>query len=93
MPKHQNRPGGPANLPEHSADGAGGAPPAQPNKHAQTSRGTGGKAVADPHPSNEEHYDRIRHPGGAHPPKKDLSTAVSRHDGEPPPRPRNADNE
>jgi hypothetical protein len=25
--------------------------------------------VSDPHPSDEEHYDRIPHPGGAHPPE------------------------
>jgi len=25
--------------------------------------------VSDPHPSDEEHYDRERHPGGANPPE------------------------
>ncbi len=94
MPKHHNRPGGPTNPPQHSADEAGGRPPPHPNKHAQSRYGAAGKnAVADPHPSTEEHYDRIRHPGGANPPKKDLSTSVGRHDGTAPPPPRNADNE
>lgn len=47
--------------------------------------------VADPHPSNEEHYDRQEHPGGARPPTKDLGPNDAIHDGEPakrpPPRP------
>jgi hypothetical protein len=93
MPKHQNRPGGPTNLPQHSPDEAGGRPPPVRSKHAQTGTGTSDQNdVADPHPSTEEHYDRVRHPGGAHPPRKDLSTSVGRHDGSAPPPPDNADN-
>lgn len=38
---------------------------------------------ADPHPANEEHGDRQRHPGGAHPPKNDLGPNPAIHDGEP----------
>jgi pimeloyl-ACP methyl ester carboxylesterase len=30
--------------------------------------------VADPHPSTEEHYDRIKHPGGADTPQKGSGT-------------------
>jgi len=48
--------------------------------------------VADPHPSNEEHYDRVKHPGGANPPKKDLGPNPSIHNGKAPKRPRNAEN-
>jgi hypothetical protein len=39
--------------------------------------------VADPHPSNEEHYDREAKPGGADPPKKDLGANPHIHDGKP----------
>lgn len=53
--------------------------------------GTGPHEVADPHPSNEEHYDRQKIPGGAHPPKDDLGPNDAIHDGKPqkrpPPRP------
>ncbi len=37
--------------------------------------------VADPHPSDERHYDRESHPGGANPPKTDNSTNDAVHDG------------
>ncbi len=51
-----------------------------------------GERVSDPHPSTEEHYDRERHPGGAHPPKgKESGVSVAEHDGSAPPRPRNLD--
>jgi hypothetical protein len=46
--------------------------------------------VADPHPSDEEHYDLVRHPGGANPPTKDIGPNPSKHQGAAPPRPRNA---
>jgi hypothetical protein len=92
MAKHHNRPGGPTNPPQHSAGEERRRPQAR-NKHAKPGRGGSFEAVADPHPSTEEHYDLIRHPGGANPPKKDLSTAVSRHEGVARPPPRNADND
>jgi hypothetical protein len=41
----------------------------------------------DPHPSDEEHADRQRHPGGAHPPTRDLGTNPAIHDGHAPPMP------
>jgi hypothetical protein len=94
MAKQQNRPGGPTNPRQHSAGEERGR--AQPrNKHAPTGRGSGSEAVADPHPSTEEHYDRIRHPGGAKPPNEthDVGQNTWAHDGTPQPRPRNADNE
>ena len=34
----------------------------------------------DPHPSDEEHVDRERHPGGAHPPTNDLGPNPAIHD-------------
>jgi hypothetical protein len=34
-----------------------------------TGEGTGNNGAADPHPSNEGHYDRIRHPRGVKRPK------------------------
>ena len=37
--------------------------------------------VFDPHPSNEEQYDRQKHPGGTHPPKKDLGPNDAIHNG------------
>jgi hypothetical protein len=45
------------------------------------------KHVEDPHPSNEEHYDRIKHPGGASPPKNDLGPNPHIHSGGIPRRP------
>ncbi len=54
----------------------------------QTGPGTSAtNDVADPHPSNEEHADRERHPGGAHPPKTDNSTNPAVHTGKAPPKP------
>lgn len=46
--------------------------------------------VADPHPSTEENYDTIPHPGGANPPTgPDIGPNSYAHDGTAPPRPRN----
>jgi hypothetical protein len=42
-----------------------------------------GERVEDPHPSNEEHYNRERRPGGANPPKKDLGPNPHIHTGKP----------
>jgi hypothetical protein len=57
------------------------------------SRKPGPPRVQDPHPSNEEKYDRSRHPGGARPPKGgEAGVAVYQHDGEAPPPPRNETN-
>jgi hypothetical protein len=48
--------------------------------------------VADPHPSDEEHYDLIKSPGGAKTPKgKEVGIELGRHDGKPRRRPRNAE--
>ncbi|RYE09783.1 MAG: hypothetical protein EOP22_08025 [Hyphomicrobiales bacterium] len=69
------------------------SPPAPvPSKHRQTGQGTAPPEldVADPHPSNEEHPYKARHPGGAHPPIKDIGPNSAIHGGEPPPRPDNA---
>jgi hypothetical protein len=35
----------------------------------------------DPHPSDEEHYDEKPHPGGAHPPTRDIGPNDAIHDG------------
>lgn len=46
--------------------------------------------VADPHPSTEEDYDKIPHPGGKKTPKgPDIGPNSWAHDGEAPPRPKN----
>ncbi|MBF0677940.1 MAG: hypothetical protein IR164_03240 [Devosia sp.] len=38
--------------------------------------------VADPHPTEEEDYDKIPHPGGANPPKdKGIGPNSYAHDG------------
>ena len=53
-----------------------------------TGSGTGQNDVADPHPANEEHYDRQVRPGGANPPSAHAigpNNAV--HDGKPKRRP------
>ena len=59
-----------------------------------TGKGTAPKTrdVADPHPSDEEHYTRERHPGGARPPRQPASGAEKTHTGKPPKRPKNAEN-
>lgn len=93
MAKQQNRPGGPTNYPSKSAEARGHR--LRPGS-VETGRGTGDeREVADPHPSNEEHYDRIRHPGGAKPPNetRDLGKNTWAHEGTPQPRPRNAEKE
>jgi len=46
--------------------------------------------VSDPHPANEERYDRQKRPGGAPRPAKDFGPNDAIHDGKPRPRPRNA---
>lgn len=39
---------------------------------------------SDPHPSDEEHYDREKRPGGAHPPDdRHAGVEVYAHDGAP----------
>ena len=43
--------------------------------------------VADPHPANEEDYDKIPHPGGANPPRGDIGPNSYAHNGKAPPRP------
>lgn len=46
------------------------------------------KDVADPHPATEEHYDKIPHPGGKHPPDAhEIGPNSYAHDGKAPPRP------
>jgi len=49
--------------------------------------------VADPHPSNEDHFDRQRHPGGDHAPHDDIGPNSYEHDGTAPPKPRNVEDE
>ncbi|MDB5473984.1 MAG: hypothetical protein JWP99_1287 [Devosia sp.] len=44
--------------------------------------------VADPHPSAEEDYDKIPHPGGANPPDAhEIGPNSYAHNGKAPPRP------
>lgn len=54
----------------------------------QTGEGTSAENdVADPHPSTEEHYDKIPRPGGAKPPKaSDPEPNSYLNDGKPLPR-------
>ena len=57
-----------------------------------TGEGTANKGnVADPHPSTEEDYDKIPHPGGTKTPRDpDIGTNSYAHDGKKaPPRPKN----
>jgi hypothetical protein len=44
------------------------------------------RQVSDPHPHNEQHYDRMPHPGGAHPPH-DIGPNDAIHTGKAPPKP------
>lgn len=53
-----------------------------------------GRIDHDPHPANEERYDRIPRPGGTpHREGKDIGPNNAEHDGRPQPRPRNAESE
>jgi hypothetical protein len=53
-----------------------------------TGRETGANDVFDPHPSNEEQYDKQRNPGGARPPSAhDIGPNNAIHDGKPKRRP------
>ena len=96
-----NRPGAPANPPQHILDERllppGGDIDRTEWKHKQTGEGTAPleRDVADPHPSDEEHPYRERHPGGAHPRNedRDIGPNSAAHDGTPKPRPRNAETE
>ena len=58
-----------------------------------TGKGTAGKNdVYDPHPSNEEHYDRSPRPGGdGRIEERDIGPNNAVHDGHPKPKPRNAE--
>lgn len=53
-----------------------------------SNNGNGGtpRAPADPHPSREEHYDRIPNPGGVKPKGKDIGPNPAVHDGKQPPK-------
>jgi hypothetical protein len=59
-----------------------------------TGAGTAGKNdVADPHPSTEEHDDKIQRPGDAKPPKEpDIGPNSYAHDGKAPPQSRSQGN-
>lgn len=65
---------GGANPPQHLVGDYGEPPPAAARRTQAVPSGSGtalapDRDVADPHPSNEEFYDRERHPGGANPPR------------------------
>jgi hypothetical protein len=82
------------NPPQHSAGDYGALPVDKPVREGlPTGAGTGGvKDVADPHPADEEHPYRAKHPGGAAPPR-DTTQKVNpyTHTGTPPRRPKNAE--
>jgi hypothetical protein len=87
---HPDRPGAPATPPQHILDQsrlpAGGDTDRTAWKHKPTG--------ADPHPSTEENYDLIEHPGGTDPVNedRDIGPNPSAHTGTPKRRPRNAEN-
>lgn len=91
-----NEPGAPTNPPQQILDEQplpeGGDVDRGTWRHRQTGTGTAAPAldVADPHPSDEEQYGRIRRPGGARPPREtvDIGANAWAHDGNPIPRPR-----
>lgn len=49
--------------------------------------------VADPHPANEDRYDRQKKPSGANPPRDDIGPNSGKHDGKAKPLPRNVEND
>lgn len=54
-------------------------PPSEDKPHAKPAPA----APVDPHPSREEHYDRIPHPGGVPSRVKDIGPNPAVHDGSP----------
>jgi hypothetical protein len=81
---------GGTNEPQHLVGEYGGT--ASPSRDGlPTGSNTGTPDVADPHPANEEHYDKKVRPGGANPPARDLGPNDAIHNGKaprrPPPRP------
>jgi len=83
-----------ANTPQHIFDQGGTKP--VPSEDADRIKPTGpntaapDRDVADPHPANEENFESIEHPGGAHPPTKDIGPNPAVHGGKAPPRPHNS---
>lgn len=49
--------------------------------------GTPGDKVRDPHPTDEEHYDRIPAPGGDRAPHDDIGPNPGKHNGTAQPKP------
>jgi hypothetical protein len=84
---------GGANQPQHLVGDYGEARPLPKSRDGlPTGDDTAANDVADPHPSNEEHYDKQVRPGGANPPSAhDIGPNDAIHDGKPkrrpPPRP------
>lgn len=75
---------GGANQPQHLVGDYGESSPIDRPREGLPTR-------SDPHPSNEEQYDKQARPGGARPAKKDIGPNDAVHDGKPqkrpPPRP------
>ena len=83
---------GGANTPQHLVGDYGEDRQEQRRGGLPTGSGTSAENdVADPHPSNEEHYDKKARPGGANPPDRTIEPNDAVHDGKggkrPPPRP------
>lgn len=57
-------------------------------RHNSSGALPGARGVADPHPSNQERYDRHNNLGGAHPLRNDLGPNDAINDGKPKKRPR-----
>jgi hypothetical protein len=49
--------------------------------------------VADPHPADEEGFDRQEQPGGTNPPRNDIGPNSGKHDGTAKPPPHNVEND
>jgi len=80
---------GGANPPQHIVGDYGEAREQPPQRDGlPTGSGTSNvNDVADPHPANEEHYDKQVRPGGANPPSQDIGPNNAVHDGKPARRP------
>jgi hypothetical protein len=97
-----NYPGAPTNTPQHllgqDSSVQEGHPEGQTaveGRTVQSGSGTSSASdVADPHPSDEEHYDRIPRPGGTNPPERpSIGPNPGRHDGAAGRPPRNVETE
>lgn len=95
-----NRPGAPANPPQHIFDESEASPNLagiNRNTHEQLGQPSGeatappSQDVADPHAATHDHYERVGRPGGQNTVRTSAEPNPSMTTGEPEPRPDNVE--